>query len=148
MWSTEYTAETELAQARVWAALRALHEGRFTYEGGDEYVLHGPFAVGTRLSVTPDGQDTFDSTIVELVEGSSYADETIYGDLTLRFRHLLEPVGAGTRVTHRLEIDGEPADEVGPELGPQIAGDFPELMQQLFAAASSDDAWDPEDADA
>ncbi|MGN6197117.1 polyketide cyclase, partial [Humibacter sp.] len=128
MWSTEYTAHTPLSAAEVWAALRALHEGRLTYEGCDEFVLHGPFAVGTRVSVTPEGQETFDSTIVDLVEGSTYADETVFDDLVLRFRHTLVAESDGTSVTHRLEIDGPSADEVGPELGPQISGDFPESM--------------------
>lgn len=136
MWSTEYTAQADLAPAVVWAALRAQHEGTLTYEGADEFELHGPFAVGTRVSVTPEGQETFESTIVELVDGSVYADETIYGDLSLRFKYTLQPDGTGTRLTHRLEIEGDPADEVGPELGPQIAGDFPETMEQLFAAAA------------
>ncbi|GAB3394531.1 hypothetical protein GCM10027568_25320 [Humibacter soli] len=137
MWSTEYTAEADLQPEAVWAALRALHEGRLTYEGADDFALHGPFAVGTRVSVTPAGQETFDSTIVDLVEGRTYADETIFGDLTLTFRHTLEATEGGTRVTHRLEIDGVSADEIGPELGEQIAGDFPESMAQLFAAAAS-----------
>ena len=128
MWSTEHTAHTPLSAGEVWAALRALHEGRLTYEGCDEFVLHGPFAVGTRVSVTPEGQETFDSTIVDLVEGTTYADETVFDDLVLRFRHTLVAESDGTSVTHRLEIDGTSADEVGPELGPQISGDFPESM--------------------
>jgi hypothetical protein len=144
MWSTEHTAETVQRPAAVWAALRALHEGRISYEGADEYVLHGPFAVGTGISVTPVGQDTFESTIVDLVENETYADETVFGDLTLRFRHTLEPVPTGTRVTHRLEIDGASADEVGPELGAQIAGDFPESMQQLFEAGGRSAAEQPD----
>jgi hypothetical protein len=137
MWTTEHTAVTSLPPEAVWDALRALHEGRLVYEGSDEFVLHGPFAVGTRLSVTPEGQETFDSTIVDLVENSTYADETQFGDITLRFRHTLVPTDTGTSVTHRLEIDGPSADEVGEELGPQIAGDFPESMQRLLGAAAS-----------
>ena len=144
MWSTEHTAETDLPPAAVWTALRALHEGRISYDGADEYVLHGPFAVGTGISVTPVGQDTLESTIVDLVENETYADETVFGDLTLRFRHTLQPVPTGTRVTHRLEIDGASADEVGPELGAQIAGDFPESMQHLFAAADRSAAEQPD----
>jgi hypothetical protein len=38
-------------------------------------------------------------------------------------------------VTHRLEIDGPTADQVAPELGPQISEDFPVAMEDLFAAA-------------
>lgn len=150
MWSTDYTAETSLSPADVWAALRALHEGELTYDGADEFVLHGPFAVGTHVSVTPDGQETFESTIIDVVENTTYADETVFGDLTLTFRHTLVPTGTGTSVTHRLEIDGASADEIGPELGPQISGDFAESMQALFDAAArlaaGEAATEPSDA--
>ncbi|MEO5755811.1 MAG: SRPBCC family protein [Mesorhizobium sp.] len=135
MWSNEYTAVTSLPAQAVWAALKALHEGRLSYEGSDTFVLHGPFAKGTRVSVTPVGQDTFESTIVDLVENVTYADETSFGDTQLLFRHTLAPVAGGTRVTHRLEISGPSAAEVGPELGPQISGDFDTSMAKLFEQA-------------
>jgi hypothetical protein len=98
-------------------------------------VLHGPFAKGTRVSVTPVGQGTFESTIVDLVEHVTYADETSFGGATLLFRHTLAPVEGGTQVTHRLDISGPSAAEVGPELGPQISGDFDVTMARLFEPA-------------
>ncbi len=55
--------------------------------------------------------------------------------LTLLFGHTLEALASGTRVTHRLEIHGPDADQVGPELRPQISGDFPVAMDELLAAA-------------
>ena len=65
-----------------------------------------------------------------------YADRTVFGELTLTFRHTLAPTAeGGTAVTHTLEIDGEGSDAVGPELGPQIAGDFPVAMAELLRAA-------------
>ncbi|TPK88511.1 polyketide cyclase [Mesorhizobium sp. B2-4-17] len=136
MWSNEYTAISPLPARAIWNALKALHEGRLTYEGSDTFVLHGPFAKGTRVSVTPVGQDTFESTIVDLVENVTYADQTSFGDSTLLFRHTLVPVEGGTQVTHRLEISG-PAAEVGPELGPQISGDFDTSMARLFEEAKA-----------
>jgi hypothetical protein len=105
--------------------------------GADRFELHGPFAVGATVSVTPVGQDTFESRIVDLVEPITYADEASFGDVTLLFRHTLEPVPEGTRVTHRLEISGPAADQVGPELGPQISGDFDETMARLFEQAET-----------
>ncbi|MEZ0447663.1 SRPBCC family protein [Cellulomonas sp. ICMP 17802] len=137
MWSTEHTAETTLPRETVWAALRDLHRGTLTYDGADSFELQGEFAVGSTVSVTPVGQDTFESTIVDLVEPETYADRTVYGDVTLLFRHTLVPVEGGTRVTHRLEIDGPAGDEVGPELGPQISDDFGTAMAALFDAAGS-----------
>jgi hypothetical protein len=137
MWTTEHTAETTLPPAAVWAALADLHRGELTYPGADVFELHGPFAVGSTLSVTPDGgPDTFESTIVDLVEERTYADRTAFGDVALLFRHTLTPLDdGGTRLTHRLEITGDGADTTGPELGPQISDDFPSSMAALLAAA-------------
>jgi carbon monoxide dehydrogenase subunit G len=135
MWSTEYTAETPLDREVVWAALRDLHTGTLTYPGADTFELHGPFEAGSQVTVTPVGQDPFLSTIIDLVESETYADQTTFGTATLTFRHTLVPTPSGTRVTHRLEISGPDADEIGPELGPQISDDFPESMSALFEQA-------------
>jgi Polyketide cyclase / dehydrase and lipid transport len=136
MWNTEYSAETDAAPEAVWAALRDLHSGVRLSERSDAFELHGPFETGTELSVTPQGQDTFRSKIIELIEPRVYADQTEFGDLRLVFRHTLSPLsGGGTKVTHRLEIDGPSAEQVAPELGPQISEDFPAAMADLFAAA-------------
>jgi hypothetical protein len=137
MWTTDYRAETTASADRVWAALRDLHSGIPLGPESDRFELHGPFAVGTEVSVTPQGQDTLRSRIVELEPGRVYADRTEFGGLVLTFRHTLEPLPDGTAVTHQLEIDGEGADQVGPELGPQISSDFPVAMRELFAAAES-----------
>jgi hypothetical protein len=136
MWTTEHTAETDRQRADVWAALRDLHTGRRTARGADAFTIDGPFAVGSVVHVTPEGQDTIDSTIVELAEGRRYADRTVFGDVELVFSYDLEDAGAGTRVTHRLVIDGPGADTTGPELGPQIAEDFPESLAALFRLAA------------
>lgn len=137
MWTAQHTAETDLPPAAIWTALRELHTGVTASPGGDRFEIHGPFAVGTELDVTPQGQETFRSRITELVENERYADVTEFGDLTLTFRHTLDPTGAGTRITHQLVIDGPGADSAGPELGPQITADFPEALQGLIAAASA-----------
>lgn len=137
MWTTEHTATTDIRPTAIWAALRDLHSGIPLGEHSDRFELHGPFAVGTEVSVTPQGQDTMRSVIVELEEGRSYADSTRFGDLTLLFRHTLDELPTGTRVTHRLEIHGADADSVGPKLGPQISSDFPTTMQELLEAARS-----------
>ncbi len=135
MWTAEHSIETDLTPAQVWAALRALHTGEIASSDGDVFRIDGPFAVGTELDVTPQGQDTFRSQIVELVENERYADHTEFGDVSLTFRHTLEPVQDGTRVTHQLVIDGPGADTTGPELGPQITADFPAALAGLVASA-------------
>ena len=144
MWSTEYSTETDLTAPAIWAALSDLHHGVALDGNSDRFELHGPFAVGTELTVTPQGQGSFRSTITELTENSVYADRTEFGGLILTFRHTLTPLASGgTRVTHELVIDGDDAGTMGPELGPQISADFPEAMNALLAAARRKTSPDP-----
>ncbi|MEV8212397.1 SRPBCC family protein [Leifsonia sp. NPDC077715] len=136
MWTTRHTGTTTAPASAVWSALRDLHSGIPLGPASDSFELHGPFAVGTEVTVTPQGQEAMTSTIVELDPEQVYADRTVFGGLALTFRHTLKAqAGGGTEVTHTLEIDGPGADAVGPELGPQIAGDFPVAMAELLHSA-------------
>ncbi len=136
MWTTSYTVTTSAPAEAVWASLKALHTGTPLGPNSDAFELHGPFAVGTKLTITPQGQESMSSTIVALEPGVVYADRTEYGDLILTFRHDLTPDAQGrTVVTHTLTIEGPTADDIGPELGPQISGDFPSTMSELLTAA-------------
>ena len=104
----------------------------------EEVTLEGPFAVGTRVTMKPTGQDPITSAITAATENERYADETDLGDVVLRFSHTLTRLShGGTRIIHRLEINGPKADELGPELGPAITADFPEAMQALLAYAAA-----------
>jgi hypothetical protein len=85
----------------------------------------------------PNGQDPITSVIVEATQNSVYAHQTSMGEVTLHCSHTLEPLeGGGTKVTHRLEITGPAAEEVGPELGPASTEDVPEAMDALLARAT------------
>ena len=132
MWTTDFTATTTASPGQVWAALEALHSGTALGPNSDSFELHGPFVAGTTLTVTPQGQDPMESTIIDLEPGRVYADQTRFSDLVLTFRHQLTPALAGG--TPHPRNHGTGADEVGPELGPQTSGDFPVAMAELLAA--------------
>lgn len=135
MWTHECTTETDVPVDRIWRTFVDIHSGRLRLPGGDTFRPEGDLAVGTRIAVTPAGQDTMTSVVTELEPGSAYADETRYGDLTLTFRHRFEPVEGTTRITHALTITGPGSDEAGPVVGPQISADFPEQLDALVDAA-------------
>ncbi|BCJ30320.1 SRPBCC family protein [Actinocatenispora sera] len=136
MWQHEYVAETPADPERVWQVLRDLDRWADWDTSMESVRLDGEFRVGSQVVMTPVGQDAITSTIVEISDGVAYADVTQFGGVTLRFRHSLEPLtSGGTRVRHRLEITGDAADTLGPELGPQITEDFPEAMAGLLARA-------------
>ena len=138
MWTHEHTAETALAPEAIWRVLKDIDNWSRWDTSMEEITLEGPFAVGTRVTMKPAGQDPITSVITEITENERYADETDLGDVILRFSHTLTKLpGGGTHITHRLEITGPKAGELGPELGPAITADFPEAMAALLAYAAA-----------
>jgi hypothetical protein len=69
-------------------------------------------------------------------EGRGFEDETeIPGpDVLVRVRHSLEPLATGgTRITYRATVEGPASKTIGPEIGPAVTADFPEVMAALAA---------------
>jgi hypothetical protein len=138
MWAHEYAAETAASPEAVWAVLRDLDQWPRWDTSMERVARQGPFAVGTRVAMTPVGQEPIVSTIVAITEPVYYADRTDLGPVTLEFSHTLTRLASGgTLITHRLEITGDGAAELGPQLGPEITADFPEAMDGLLACAAA-----------
>ncbi|KPC62884.1 SRPBCC family protein [Streptomyces chattanoogensis] len=138
MWTHTHPAETTAPPQAVWRVLRDLDNWARWDTSMERVALQGPFEVGSRVSMTPKGQEPIVSVITAVEEDRLYADETEFGGVTLRFSHTLTPLPeGGTRVVHRLEITGAGADEVGPELGPAITEDFPQAMDALLACVAA-----------
>src|SRR5439155_12046703 len=97
--------------------------------------LRGPFAVGSTIVMTPPGDEPIELRIAEAIEPELFVDEADGGDFTVRTTHRVEAVGQRSRITYRMEITGPAADTVGPEIGPEISGDFPQVLAALAARA-------------
>jgi hypothetical protein len=105
-------------------------------DGIEKIEVKGPFAVGTAFTMTPPGDDPIPMRLVEIVPGQVFTDQMDAGDFLVTTVHRLEPLaGAGTRVIYRTEITGSAAEQVGPELGPQITADFPDVLAALVRRA-------------
>jgi hypothetical protein len=73
-------------------------------------------------------------------EGRGFEDETEVpgAEVVVRVRHSLEPLAAGgTRITYRATVEGPAADALGPEIGPAVTADFPEVIAALAARAEA-----------
>jgi hypothetical protein len=135
MWTYEHSVETTGTPAAVWNCYADPTLWRTWDAGIEELDIHGPVQTGTTVTMKPAGQDPVTFTIVEARPGELMIDETDLGGATLRFIHRLRPVAGGTRITHRVEIDGPAADEIGPGLGPAVTADLPEAMEALAKLA-------------
>ena len=138
MWEYEYSAETTVAPEALWRCWSDVESWPEWNEGLDEIEIDGPFEVGTSFTMMLPGGDTVRMRLVELEPGELFTDEMDGGDFTVVTEHRLEPAGEGwTRVVYRTEIIGDAADTVGPEIGPKITADFPDVVAALIKTAQA-----------
>ena len=104
----------------------------------DAIEISGPFATGSTIRMTPAGQEPVELRIAEARAPNLFVDEADLGDVVVRTIHRVDGIDAQrNRVIYRMEISGPAAASVGPELGPQISGDFPETLAALVARAEA-----------
>jgi Polyketide cyclase / dehydrase and lipid transport len=138
MWEYERSVET-IADAdalwRCWSDVAAWPEWN---EGIAKIEIHGPFAVGTTFTMTPPGEDAVHMRLTEIVAGERFIDEMDGGNFVVRTVHQLERLTDGQiRVLYRTEITGPAADQIGPEIGPAITADFPDVLAALVRRAEN-----------
>jgi Polyketide cyclase / dehydrase and lipid transport len=137
MWDYEFSAAAVVTPKAVWTLWADPLSWHTWNDGVGEVEVHGPFAAGTAFTMTPPGEDTIHMTITEVVPDKAWIDVCEFPGLAITTHHLIEDLGDGrTKVTYRTEITGEAADRVGPELGPQICADFPDVVGKLLETAA------------
>ena len=140
MWTYEHSIEAGADPAIVHRLLTDAATWPEWNSGVERIDMEGPFAAGTWATMHLPGQEALRFRLVWVEAGRGFEDETpIPGtDVVVRVRHALEPLDGGrTRVTYACSIDGIGADELGPEFGPAITGDFPDVMAALAARAEA-----------
>jgi hypothetical protein len=138
MWANEHSVETSAAPEQIWR-LWADVAGWPEWNGDIERIEPiGPFAAGSRILMTPIGDETVELRITEAVEPDRFVDEADMGEIVVRTIHQVRRIDPDrARVTYRMEITGPAADTLGPQIGPEISGDFPQTLAGLVARAES-----------
>src|SRR5215218_9926074 len=141
MWTNEHSIETAASADAIWRLWSDVPGWQQWIADIEQIEISGPFEAGSTIRMTPTGQDPVELRIAEAVAPELFVDEADLGDVVVRTLHRVEPVDARrNRVVYRMEISGPAADSVGPELGPQISGDFPETLAALVERAEADGA--------
>jgi uncharacterized protein YndB with AHSA1/START domain len=136
VWAVEHTMETSATAEAVWQLWADVERWPEWNAGVERIELQGPFEVGSTILMTPPGDDTVELRITEASEPELFVDEADGGDFVVRTTHRVERVDSqGSRITYRMEISGPTADTVGPEIGHEISGDFPQVLAALAARA-------------
>jgi len=136
MWAIEHAVETTAAAEDVWALWSDVGGWPSWNADIERIELEGPFAAGSTIVMTPVGGDPVELRIAEADEPTLFVDEADGGDVVVRTTHRVEPLDAErSRIVYQMEIGGAAADTIGPQLGPGISGDFPQVLAALVALA-------------
>ena len=98
MWRVEHSIETTVTPVAIWRQWADV--ARWPEWNGDieRIELHGPFAGGSRITMTPIGQDPIELRISEVAEPELFVDEAELGDIVVRTIHCAErPVSNGNQ---------------------------------------------------
>jgi hypothetical protein len=136
MWEYEYSAETTPSRDALWRHWSDVLAWPRWNAGIETITIDGPFEAGTTFTMTPPGEDPVKMTLTEVVPGSRFTDLADGGSFQVITEHRLEEAGPLTRIVYRTEITGPDADQIGPEIGPQITADFPDVVAALIKLAS------------
>jgi uncharacterized protein YndB with AHSA1/START domain len=136
VWTVEQSVETSATPQAVWRLWADVERWPEWNAGVERIEVRGPFDVGSTILMTPPGEEPVELRITEATEPDLFVDEADGGDFVVRTTHRVEPVGGErSRITYRMEITGPAAETVGPEIGPEISGDFPQVLAALAAHA-------------
>jgi uncharacterized protein YndB with AHSA1/START domain len=136
MWSNEASVQTSASPEQIWRLWADVESWPDWNDDIERIELIGDFEAGSRILMTPFGEEEVERVIAELDEPETFVDEVDFGDVVVRTIHTARRLESGrTRVTYRLEITGLAADVLGPEIGPLISGDFPQVIAALVARA-------------
>jgi hypothetical protein len=128
----EHSVEMSAAASSVWELYREVSRWVEWDTGLDKATLDGPFEVGSTGVMHIPGLGPIEFRLVEVVPGVSFTDETVVEGAVVRFAHRLEPLPDGRlRATHRVEVEGLAAGEMGPA----IVEDLPEALAALAKLA-------------
>ncbi len=90
MWANEHSIETSAAPEAIWR-LWADVPGWSAWNSDIEAIeLVGPFAAGSRIVMTPIGEEPVELRIAEAVEPELFVDEAELGEIVVRTVHRVE----------------------------------------------------------
>jgi hypothetical protein len=134
MFTATFTQATTAPAAAVFALWEAVAEWPTWDESLVAATLDGPFEAGTTGTLQPNGApEGFPYTLTSVMDGQGFADETIFGPMTLRFIHEVTDTATGSLITLTVEVEGPDAEGVGTE----VTGDSQDSLIALARAAEA-----------
>jgi hypothetical protein len=135
----QHTLETTALPENIWALWADVPGYKEWDEGVEWAALNGEFKVGANGQLKPRQGRLASFTIIELVVGRSFSILAPLPFARLLMRHSMEPTDMGTRLTHRIEVEGPLAWIWGRLMAPAFRASLPPAVRKLARLAERHD---------
>ena len=134
MWQHEYSIETSAPPVTIWAIFCDVPGWPKWIDGLDNAEMTGSFETGTELTLTPSGQASVSSRLIEVKENAGFIDESRHGDVVIRVDHRIQQIASDrTRIVYAIQVSGPSAENIGQA----ISADFQDVLKALATLAES-----------
>jgi hypothetical protein len=115
MWIAEHGIETAVSPEAIWRQWADVAGWPEWNRDIERIEINGPFAAGSRITMTPFGQHPIELRIAETAEPRLFVDEADLGEVVVRTIHRAKRLETGqTQISYRMEISGPAAATLGP----------------------------------
>jgi Polyketide cyclase / dehydrase and lipid transport len=138
-WHFEHSAESRADSHTVWRRYVDVERWSDWSRHGVEWSrIDGPFEVGTKGKSKPPGSPALAFKLVTVEPDVSFASEVRLPGARLRFEHVIEPRGPGSRITHRVTLVGPLAFLYTRTVRKGVEQGLPDGVDRLAAMAEAE----------
>jgi hypothetical protein len=136
VWTTAHNIETDAQPEIIWGMWSDVSRWPEWNADLERAEISGPFTAGSTVTMFPRDGEPIELHIAAAEEPEKFIDEADLGAVVVRTIHRIDRLdGERIRIVYSMEITGPEADTVGPQLGPEISADFPDVLASLVERA-------------
>ncbi|MEV0324428.1 SRPBCC family protein [Streptomyces sp. NPDC050658] len=138
MWNDELHVEADVTQAAVWARCVDVATWPDWNPGLEKVELEGAFTAGQNGVIFRAGAGEIPFSLLSVVDGESFVVESpMDGGIVHRIGCQVTALpGGGSRMTHKVELDGPGSDELAAAIGSELSKNLSTVAEALIKAAS------------
>jgi hypothetical protein len=134
MWTFEHTVECPVDKKIAWQFWTNVDNWAVVDPAVEAVTLHGAFAAGTTGTTKPRDMESVNWLLAEVQAGERAVIEIVAPGVSARFHMTFaDTESGGTRITQRVSIERERADEY-TAFGEELEMGIPHGMQRLAEA--------------
>lgn len=139
-WETTASLDSDLPPSAIWDHAYAPAEAWPEWNAEIRTAqLDRPLALGAKAKIVFRTGLRLRFEVVEFEDGRLFTDESRLPGARMGHRHLVEPVGEGSRLTNTIYIEGPLAPLWRRILGPAAARTLPDAQRAVVALAAAAD---------